>query len=209
MAGRGGATRVSDARVWHYRVMSDPRFVTSVSQLEALYPEINPASLVKEATVITPQYRELIEASPFAALSTIGPGGMDCSPRGDRHQVVHVVDERTVHLPDRRGNNRLDSLRNIVEDGRVALLLLIPGLSECMRINGRAVLRCDDEVLTRYVVNDRGPTSVVEITAEAVYFQCAKAVLRSDLWNPANHCDDGSLPTAGQILASMSEGSPR
>ena len=186
--------------------MSAPRHVTSIAQLESLYPQVNPASLTKETAVITMEYRRLIEAAPFFALATIGPGGMDCSPRGDRPQAIFVVDEHTLHLPDRRGNNRLDSLRNIVEDGRVAILLLIPGVTECMRVNGRAQLLQDPEALTPYAANGILPATVIELHVESVYFQCARAVKRADLWNPDLRVDRSSLPTPGGIMSAITKG---
>ena len=185
---------------------SSPTVVTSIDALETLYPQVNPNSLTKETSVILPEYRTLIEASPFVSLATVGPAGMDCSPRGDRPQAVHVVDETTLHLPDRRGNNRMDSLRNIVEDGRVALLWLIPGITECMRVNGRAVLRADDAARELYPMRGALPATVIEITVEAVYFQCARAVKRADLWNPAVQVERDSLPTPGQIMTSITSG---
>ncbi len=180
--------------------------ITSVEQLEAIYDKPRPASLDKEASIITDEYRQLIEASPFMALATVGPGGMDCSPRGDKPAVVHVVDESTLHLPDRRGNNRLDSLRNIVADGRVALLFLIPGVAECLRVNGSAVLRIDPDLLNSYAVDGKPPASVVEITPHVVYFQCARAIKRSELWNPAQHRERGDLPSPGQIVSVLTDG---
>ena len=180
--------------------------VTSIEQLETLYTQVNPNSLAKESPVILAEYRTLIEASPFVALATVGQSGMDCSPRGDRPQAVHVVDETTLHLPDRRGNNRMDSLRNIVEDGRVALLWLTPGITECMRVNGRAVLRCDDAVRELYPMQNKLPATVIEVTVESVYFQCARAVKRAELWNPDVQVSRDSLPSPGEIMAAITDG---
>ena len=184
-----------------------PEIVTSIDQLEAIYPPVNPNALTKESPIILPQYRTLIEASPFVSLATIGPGGMDCSPRGDRPQAVHVIDDKTLHLPDRRGNNRMDSLRNIVADGRVALLWLIPGITECMRVNGTAVLRSDDSVRAKYEVEGKLPATIIEITVDAVYFQCARAVKRAKLWDPKVQVERNSLPTPGQIMTTITDGS--
>src|SRR5262249_10326789 len=142
------------------------------------------ASLVKEVDHVTPEYRRLIEASPFAVLATSGPEGLDCSPRGDQPGFVRVCDPKTLLMPDRRGNNRTDSLRNIIRDPRVALLFLLPGSGTTLRVNGRAVLRTDPELLESYAVDGKPPRSVVMIDVEAVYFQCARAIARSDLWNP-------------------------
>ena len=192
--------------VCDYWVVTAQQTVSSIEQLEALYPQVNPNSLAKESRVILPQYRTLIEASPFVALATVGPGGMDCSPRGDRPYAVHVVDETTLHLPDRRGNNRMDSLRNIVEDGRVALLWLTPGITECMRVNGQAVLRCDDEIRGLYPMRGNLPATVIEVTVESVYFQCARAVKRAELWNPHVQVSRDSLPTPGEIMTAITNG---
>ncbi|MES2894689.1 MAG: pyridoxamine 5'-phosphate oxidase family protein [Pseudomonadota bacterium] len=179
--------------------------IATIEALEAIYGVPNEASTVKEADRITPQYRALIEASPFVALATAGPEGLDCSPRGDDGQVVRIKDERTVLMPDRRGNNRCDSLRNIVRDPRVALLFLIPGSGNTLRINGRAEVSIAPELLASFVVQGQAPRSVVVITVESVYFQCARAIVRSELWNAEKHVDRTVLPTAGQILAELSE----
>jgi hypothetical protein len=178
---------------------------SSIEQLEALYGAPVEASLVKEAGRITPQYRRLIEASPFMALATSGPEGLDCSPRGEFGGVVHIEDARTLMLPDRRGNNRIDSLRNIVRDPRVALLFLIPGSGSTLRVNGRAQLSVDAALLERFAVDGKPPRTVMVIAVDAVYFQCARAILRAELWNPERHVDPRALPTPGQILAEMSE----
>ena len=179
--------------------------ISSIEQLEALYGAPVEASLVKEAGRITPQYRRLIEASPFMALATSGPEGLDCSPRGEFGGVVHIEDARTLMLPDRRGNNRIDSLRNIVRDPRVALLFLIPGSGSTLRVNGRAQLSADAALLARFAVDGKPPRTVMVIAVDAVYFQCARAVVRAELWNPERHVDPKALPTPGQILAEMSE----
>ncbi len=180
--------------------------VTSVEQLNELYGEPGEASLVKVTNFLTPEYQAMIEASPFMTLATVGPEGLDCSPRGDAGHVIHVEDERTLMLPDWRGNNRVDSLSNIVRDPRVGLLFLIPGSNTTMRVNGRAVLRIDDELTRRFEMEGRHPRSVVVITVDEVYSQCARAVLRADLWNPAKHRDPGKLPSVGQMLASAKKG---
>lgn len=179
--------------------------IRTIEELEALYGQPGETSTVKEADWITPSYRALIEASPFAALATAGPEGLDCSPRGDAGCAVRIVDERTVMMPDRRGNNRCDSLRNIVRDPRVALLFLIPGSGTTMRLYGKAHLSIDPELLASFAVQGQAPRSVIVIQVEKVYFQCARAVVRSELWNPERHVDPASLPTPGDILAEMSQ----
>ncbi len=179
--------------------------ISTINDLEALYGEPVEASILKEADRVVPVYRALIEASPFATLATRGPEGLDCSPRGDGPGFIRVADEKTLLLPDRRGNNRLDSLRNIVHDPQVGLLFLIPGIGETLRVNGRAVISTDPALLDSFAVDGKAPRTVVVITVETVYFQCSRAVVRSDLWNPDKHVARNSLPSAGQILAAVSQ----
>lgn len=180
--------------------------IDTVEALEALYGTPNLASTAKVADRITPEYRQLIEASPFLVLATAGPEGLDASPRGDAHGLVRVADDRTLLLPDRRGNNRVDSLRNVVRDPRVGLLFLIPGSGTTLRLNGRAHLSIDPDLLASFAVEGAAPRSVMVIAIEELFFQCARAVVRSALWDPARHAPPGSLPTPGRILATMSNG---
>jgi PPOX class probable FMN-dependent enzyme len=179
--------------------------ITDLVALEALYGTPGETSLVKQIDHIAAPYRALIDASPFAILATSGPEGLDCSPRGDIPGFVRVHDDRTLMLPDRRGNNRIDSLRNIVRDPRVSLLFLIPGLGTTLRVNGRAVIGVDPDLLNSFAVADKPPRSVIVLSVEDVYFQCARAIVRSDLWNPQTHRDPATLPTPGQILAALSD----
>jgi len=179
--------------------------IATIEQLEAIYERPLETSTVKEIAHLTAQYRALIEASPFVALATSGPEGLDCSPRGDAGSVVRIHDDRTLMLPDRRGNNRIDSLRNIVRDPRVGLLFLIPGSGTTLRVNGRAYLTDDAELLDSFVMEGKPPRSVIVVEIDSVYFQCARAVIRADLWNPARHVDPASLPTLGAILAALSQ----
>jgi PPOX class probable FMN-dependent enzyme len=175
------------------------------AQLEAIYGKPAEAATVKEVNWITPHYRAYIEAAPYAALATSGPEGLDCSPRGDKAGFVRVHDEKTLMLPDRRGNNRIDSLRNIVRDPKVALLFMIPGIGNTLRVNGRAHLSVEPGLLESFAVEEKAPRSVTVIEVDAVYFQCARALVRSELWNPERHVDPKSLPSAGQILAALSQ----
>src|SRR5687768_1980364 len=179
--------------------------ITTLDELHSLYGTPAPPALVKEVDRITAHYRLFIDASPFAALATAGPEGLDCTPRGDLPGFVRVHDEKTLMLPDRRGNNRVDSLRNIIRDPRVALLFLIPGSGNTLRVNGRAHIAADPELLASFAIDGKAPRSVIVVAVEAVYFQCARAILRSELWNPAKFAGARSLPTAGQILAALSE----
>jgi PPOX class probable FMN-dependent enzyme len=181
-------------------------FLTTIDQLESLYGQPSPTSIQKEADLITDEYRRLIEASPFVAIATAGSGGMDCSPKGDAAGFVTVLDEGTLAIPDRRGNNRLDSLRNLVEDPRIALLFLIPGLGETLRVNGTARITTDDDLRASMSVKGSIPNVVVVVNVESVYFHCSKAILRSDLWNPDHHVERNSLPTPGKIIQSISCG---
>jgi len=179
--------------------------IATIDQLEAIYGQPNEASTVKVADRITPPYRVLIDKSPFAALATCGPEGLDCSPRGDLPGFVRVHDEKTLMMPDRRGNNRVDSLRNIVRDPRIALLFLIPGSGSTLRVNGRAQVSADGDLLGSFKVDGKAPRTVIVMTVDEIYFHCARAIVRSDLWNPDRQVDPKSLPTPGRILAEMSK----
>ena len=178
--------------------------IRSLEELEALYGQPVEASTVKEVDWITPHYRRLIEASPFFVLATSGPEGLDCSPRGDLPGFMRIADERTLMFPDRRGNNRVDSLRNIVRDPRAALLFLIPGSGTTLRANGRAHLDTDPALLASFAVEGKAPRSVVVFRVESIYFQCARAVLRAGLWDPESRVPPESLPSPGRILAALS-----
>ncbi|MEL7274070.1 MAG: pyridoxamine 5'-phosphate oxidase family protein [Pseudomonadota bacterium] len=175
--------------------------ISTIEELEGLYPR-KPAlaSTGKETGVVTPHYKRLIEACPFAVVASEGPEGLDASPRGDGPGFMRILDNKTLALPDRRGNNRLDTLRNIVRTGRVALLAMIPGLNETLRLNGTAYISTDPELLVS--MEERGvlPTSAIIITIETMYFQCARALVRSKLWDAEVQVDPKSLPSAGDLL---------
>jgi hypothetical protein len=186
---------------------SKPHVISTLAELEAVYSEqVYPPAKVKETDHITKAYQALVEASPFFALATIGPNGLDCSPRGDPKGFVRVLDEKTIAVPDRRGNNRIDSLRNLVTDPRVALLFLIPGVSETLRIMGRATISTDPQLCESFTIQGKAPRSVLVIAVDQVFFQCAKAVVRSKLWDPATQVDRKTLPTSGKILAEITDG---
>ena len=176
--------------------------VETIEALEALYKAPLKTSVDKETPAINGLYRQLIEAAPFVAIASVGPEGMDCSPRGDRGSVVRILDEKTVAIPDRRGNNRIDTLRNIVRDPRVALLFMIPGLNETVRINGRAHISVDPDLLRSFAVDDKLPASVIVVEIDSMYFQCARALKRSKLWDASAHVDPAQLPRAGQLIKS-------
>ncbi|MEH6952085.1 pyridoxamine 5'-phosphate oxidase family protein [Nitrobacter sp. NHB1] len=179
--------------------------IETIEQLEAIYGQPGEAATIKVAQRITPSYRALIESSPFAILATCGQEGLDCSPRGDLPGFVRVHDDHTLIMPDRRGNNRIDSLRNLIRDPRAALLFLIPGSGTTLRINGRALVSADPDLLASFGVEGKTPRSVVVMTVEEIYFQCARAIIRSHLWDPDRRVDPKSLPTPGQILSEMSK----
>lgn len=179
------------------------RTIDTIADLEALYDEASPGSLRKVATRITPLYGRWIEESRFCILSTVGPDGTDASPRGDNGPVVRIADEHTLWLPDWRGNNRLDSLRNIVADGRTSLMFMIPGSTNVVRVNGRAVLTDDAAVTETFLQGGRHPRVVIVVTVGEVYFQCAKALMRSALWAGSEAPAD--VPTAGEFLREVDE----
>ncbi len=179
--------------------------IDSIKALEAIYGESSEGSRVKETTRLTPHYRAYVEASPFCSMATVGPEGLDCSPRGDRPGFVRIADDETLMMPDRRGNNRVDSLRNIVRDPRVALCFLVPGSSVCLRVNGEAFLTADREVTASFVMEGKEPRTVIVIRTKAVYFQCSRAIIRAGLWDSGAQALAQGLPTAGEMLAALSQ----
>ena len=180
--------------------------ITTMAQLEALYGERAPAAVIKEIDHINGSYRKLIEAAPFAAVATSGPEGLDCSPKGDARGFVRILDDKTLAIPDRPGNNRLDGFRNIVRDPRIALLFLIPGVGETLRVNGRASISIDPELMRSFAVNGKLPRCVLIVHVETVYFHCSKAIVRSELWDAETKIDRKSLPSTGAIVAELSQG---
>lgn len=175
--------------------------VESIEALEQLYDTVVPAAIDKVKTHITPKYKAWIDESRFVVLSTVGPSGTDASPRGDDGAVVRVVDQTTLWLPDWRGNNRLDSLRNIVEDGRVSLMFMVPGSNNVVRVNGTSYLTTDPAITTSFEQRGKHPRSVIVVTVGEIYYQCAKALMRSRLWQS----DDESqrVPSAGQFIKEL------
>ncbi len=180
--------------------------ITSIEQLEALYGKPSERSLIKEIDYISDHYRAFIEKAPFVVVSTSGPEGLDNSPRGDPPGFVRVVDETTVLIPDRRGNNRLDTLRNLVRDPRISLLFLIPGIGETLRINGRAEIVTEPELCASFEMNGKIPTSVLVVMVKSVYFQCQKALVRSKLWSQEAQIPRSDLPSTGTMLQARSNG---
>lgn len=177
--------------------------IETMEELEALYGAPNPLSLTKVTPRLTPLYRKWIEASRFVVVSTVGPEGVDGSPRGDDGPVVRIVDDKTLWLPDWRGNNRIDTLRNILRDGRVALMFMVPGSNNVVRINGRAVLTADPAITESFEQRGKHPRSVMVVSTEEIYYQCAKAVMRAGLWS---RDDAEGLPTAGQFTKEQQAG---
>ena len=180
--------------------------IRTLDQLEALYSAPVPTAVTKEIDHLTELHRAYIEASPFVLVATSGLDGLDCSPRGDPPGFVRVVDERTLMMPDRRGNNRLDTLRNLVVDPRIGLLFLVPGVGVTLRVNGTAEISTDVELRESFVMGDKVPTTVIVITTTSVYTQCPKALMRSHLWDPARHRDPSELPSVGDIMEVITSG---
>lgn len=180
--------------------------IRTVEELAALYDTPRETAVIKEIDRLTDLHRSYVEASPFVLLATSGPEGPDCSPRGDAPGFVRVVDERTLLLPDRRGNNRLDTLRNIVVDGRIGLLFLVPGVDVTLRVNGTAELSTDQTLRESLAVRGALPTTVLVVTTTAVYTQCPRAMVRSHLWDPQRHRDPAELPSVGQIMQALTDG---
>ena len=180
--------------------------VTNMEQLQALYGEKMGASVIKEIDYINGAYRKLIEAAPFVAIATSGPEGLDCSSKGDPAGFVHILDEKTLAIPDRPGNNRIDGFRNIVRDPRIALLFLIPGVGETLRVNGRASISVDPELMQSFAINGKLPRCVLIVHVESIYFHCSKAIVRSNLWDETTKIDRKSLPSTGTIIAELSQG---
>jgi PPOX class probable FMN-dependent enzyme len=186
--------------------MHDGNLLTDAAALKALYGEPSEPAIAKEIDYVHPHYRAMIEAAPFVVMATCGPDGLDVSPRGDPAGFVMVEDDKTLLMPDRRGNNRCDSLNNLIDDSRIALLFMIPGVGETLRVNGRAEISIDPALLERFPAQGKLPRSVIVVHVERVYFQCPKALVRSDLWNPEKHVERRSLPSSGTILADVSRG---
>lgn len=178
-------------------------YISKLTDLEALYPSVVPTAVTKEVGSLTDAHRRFIELAPFMMLATAGANGegLDCSPRGDPPgSFVRIVDATTILIPDRRGNNRLDSLRNLVTDPRVALLFMIPGIGHTMRVNGTARLRVDDEIRESFSYQSKVPALVIEVTVERAYSQCPKALARSKLWDQASVTSSDAVPTVGEMM---------
>lgn len=181
--------------------MNDQAKINQPGVLRDLYGEPVPASLVKEMTFLTEPYMAFIKASPFVILSTSGEEGLDASPRGGPPGFVRVEDKRTLILPDRSGNNRVDSLSNVVSDPRIAMLFLVPGVGETMRVNGYAKVSVDTDLLQSFAdINGKIPRSAMIVSIDRCYVHCSQSLARSKLWDPAAQVDRKALPSIGQML---------
>ena len=180
--------------------------ITTLEELDALYGTPVQAALAKEIDHISDHYRAYIEKAPFVVVATVGPEGLDCSPRGDPPGFVRVQDRKTLLIPDRRGNNRVDGLRNLVRDPRISLLFMIPGVGSTLRVNGRAEITTDPELCASFEMQGKAPRCVLVVTAERVYFQCPKALVRSRLWSAQAQIAPSELPSAGEILQALTRG---
>jgi len=179
--------------------------ITDLAALEALFGPVAAPSIAKEADVLHPLYARWIAQARFALMATNGAHGIDISPRGDAGPLVRIGDEHTLLLPERRGNNRIDSLRNLVRDPRVGLLFMIPNVGETLRVRGRAAISVDPDLLASFTVDGKPPHCVLQVTVEKVFFQCARSILRSRLWHPEEH-DRSAVPSAGAMLGALTEG---
>lgn len=184
---------------------TDTHTIQDLAALTALYGPVAEASLRKEVDHLHPVYQQWIQASPFAILATTGPQGLDASPRGDPASLVTIQDEHTLLLPERRGNNRIDSLRNILHDPRVALLFLIPGIGETLRVGGQARITTDPALLQSLAHDGKPPLCVLEIHVETVFFQCARAIQRGKLWEAPASDIRRTVPTAGAMLSALTQ----
>jgi PPOX class probable FMN-dependent enzyme len=179
-------------------------YVENTAELEAIYGTPGTASLRKVARRMTPLYRAWIMRSRLCLVSTVGPEGTDGSPRGDEGPVVLELDPGTLAMPDWRGNNRMDSLRNIVADGRMSLMFLVPGSNTVVRVNGTGQVTLDDDLCARFERKGRLPRSVIVMKINEIYTQCARALMRSETWSAGDQSE--GLPSAGEILAEQTDG---
>jgi uncharacterized protein len=184
----------------------ETKMLTTLEELEQVYGQPHERALWKEISALNVDYRAFVEASPFIILASVGAGGTDCSPKGDAPGFVKILDDRTLAIPDRPGNNRIDNLRNIIADPRVSLLFIIPGIGETLRVNGRARISIDPDLLATFTVGGKLPLTVLLVTIDSVYFHCAKAVVRAKLWAPESQIERARLPSTGAIHKRLSDG---
>ena len=177
--------------------------VSTVEQLENLFGTPHTQSMIKEIDYISEDYARFIEKAPFLVMASSGPGGLDTSPRGDPAGFVRIHDAKTLLIPDRRGNNRIDTLRNLVTDPRISLIFLIPGVGETLRVNGTAKIIVDEELCQSFAMQNKKANCVIAVKTEQVYFQCQKALVRSKLWDPSCHIERSELPSTGTIIQNL------
>ncbi len=180
-------------------------FIDTPEELHALFGEPSANALRKETDHLHPIYQRWIQASGFAVLATRGPDGLDTSPRGDPVPLVRIIDDKTLLLPERKGNNRIDGLRNLLYDPHVSLIFLVPGVDETLRVNGSARITADPALMQSLAVDGKPPTCALWIHVDQVFFQCGKSMMRSGLWQPRAG-DAPQPPTAGEIFAALSGG---
>jgi PPOX class probable FMN-dependent enzyme len=180
--------------------------ITTQEQLDALYGTPVDGALAKEIDYISDHYRAFIDKAPFVVVATVGPEGLDCSPRGDPPGFVRVRDAKTVLIPDRRGNDRIDSLRNLVRDPRISLLFMIPGIGNTLRINGRAEISADPDLCASFAERGNAPRTALVVSVDRIYFQCPKALVRSRLWSADAQIARSDLPSTGEILEALTKG---
>ncbi len=179
--------------------------IETLEDLRKSYPEPKPRALAKQLDRLDPHCRRFIGLAPFVVIATAGKDGrLDASPRGGAAGFVRVVDDKNLQLPDALGNNRLDSFTNIVQTSRIGLIFFVPGIDETLRINGKARLRNDAAILREFPHEKHPPRLVIEIAVEEAYLHCAKALMRSQLWNPGNHIERANFPSMGQMINEQS-----
>jgi uncharacterized protein len=183
---------------------ADPFAVTTLDQLAAIYDPPRDLVLQKVIHRLEPKALAFIAASPFAILATSGPQGCHATPRGDAPGFIEALDDRTLALPDRRGNNRLDGLRDILANPAVALLFLVPGAGETLRVNGTARITADPALRARFTIQGKAPATVILVTVAEVYMQCAKAIMRSKLWGGRDRPQ--AVPSMGELIAAHTGG---
>jgi len=171
--------------------------ITTEAELEALYDKATSRSIAKQTTALTPAMQSWLKHSPFLILATIGEIGLDCSPRGDAlEQGFKIIDQHTIAIPDRKGNNRLDSLRNVLRDPRVGLVFLVPGADEALRVQGTAIVSDDPELLETLALAGKTPSTAILVTIKRVFIQNARAIRRANLWPEVPHTRPADLPPA-------------
>jgi uncharacterized protein len=185
-----------------------PHWITDLSDLRAMFPATHDLALKKSLNHLDRHAREFIARSPFLCIGTQGSDGADVSPRGDPRGFVTVLDDRTLLIPDRPGNNRLDTLANILANPAVGLLFMVPGFDDTLRINGTARLTRDPALLTGLAVNDRVPTVAIVVTVQEAYLHCAKAFRRSALWDPDQRQDRREMPSLVKMILDQTTGAP-